>query len=421
MKRLLVLNVFVSSFCLGNNFEISLPSLNKSILMQNLQSNGDLIIDLRDSLKLVYLPYSIKLDMSINNIKEISKPEPSESNELSIENSISKEAIEYNEVALKIAGLGQDEYPEYKQYAEQISTNWNKLWETSLSEIPQWSEKHISAYTSQSDTVFYPFGGPDISYALAFFAKATRYILIGLEPLGNFPKIREELKNPQIYPAIQTACTSYLQKGYFITSEMCTQLSNNNVYGGLNLILLQLARLDYKILSVISGGIDETGIFVLSNKGNIDCIKIICEKNNEKKDIYYMRMDLSNSNSKFKNLREFTNSFNFVTLVKSASYAMHDRNFSKIRQLILDNSKCILQDDTGIPFYFFKENWKCKAFGNYTVPTLKVFHSYYQRSLSNFFQTSEHINIPFKIGYGFRAGRPNLLLATPNTKTALNH
>jgi hypothetical protein len=38
-----------------------------------------------------------------------------------------------------------------------------------------------------TDTVFYPFSGPDILNALAFFPDGTEYIMFGLESPGRIP------------------------------------------------------------------------------------------------------------------------------------------------------------------------------------------------------------------------------------------
>ncbi len=392
MKNFVTISLWILTcfFCLCNNPSDNLTETLEKISANNNDKNKESLED--------------KNKLSDNN--ESNKEEV-------LENSDSKI---YNNIAKLIAGLSNVDSPDYKQYALGIDRAWNNLLDSSLNKIPSWTKNYISKNIASYNTVFYPFGGPDVSYALTFFPDANQYILVGLEPLGDFEKIKECLNYPKVYAALKEASTSYLEKGYFITSEMCTQLANNDIRGGLNLILLQLAHLNYDIVAITNGGIDENGSFVLSNKGNIDCIQIICKKDGFIKNIYYIRTDLENSNKKFDNLTNFVKNSNFITFIKSASYAMHNRSFSKIRSFILENSEYILQDDTGIPFYFFRLDWNCRAFGVYSEPTLPIFHSYKQQSLKKFFDESEYIEIPFKIGYGFRQGRPNLLLATPMRK-----
>src|SRR5205807_463329 len=57
------------------------------------------------------------------------------------------------------------------------------------------------------------------------------------------------------------------------------------------------------------------------------------------------------------------------SFVKSASYLLHGGGFSQVREFLLKYSNYIVQDDTGIPVSFFKEDtWTLQPFGNYTRP-----------------------------------------------------
>jgi len=319
----------------------------------------------------------------------------------------------YNATAEKIAGtrFSEKTSPKMKKYSRFIENSWNRLYKDSLSHVPSWTRKNLKEYTEKYDTLFYPFGGPDVSYAISFFPDAKRYILVGLEPLGNFDQIEESLKNPEYYDSVQVAFSTYLQKGYFITSEMQTQLSKNaNTKGGLNLILLALPRLGFSIQKIENCSIDAKGNIVKPDSDNIDCIKIVCTKDAKEKEIYYVKTNLKNESSKLDNLLKFVNKFEFSTFLKSASYTLHDsRNFSKLRSFILSETNCILQDDTGVPFNFFRQNWDIHTFGTYTEPTLPVFHAYKQNSLSEYYLKHKAKPITFPIGYGYIKRTPNLI------------
>ena len=57
------------------------------------------------------------------------------------------------------------------------------------------------------------------------------------------------------------------------------------------------------------------------------------------------------------------------TFVKSASYLMHYKSFQKIREIVLNKSLTIFQDDTGLPFkHVNNENWTVKCYGSYVKP-----------------------------------------------------
>lgn len=319
----------------------------------------------------------------------------------------------YNVAAQKLAG----EYPierksyDLEKHSRLMRYSWNKLYSDSLSHIPAWTEKYLNKYSKESDTLFYPFGGPDVSYALSFFPNVKRYILVGLEPLGNFNQVEKRLSDPEFYQSVQTAFASFFRMGYFITSEMISQLSNKSIRGGLNLILPSLQKLGFTVVSVRNCAISPNGEIIDPVRGTIDCVKIVCEKNSQTKEIYYVRANLDNRNDKLESLFKLVRQSKFSTLIKSSSYALHNKNFSKIRGFILNETDCILQDDTGIPFNFFRLHWDIHIFGTYTKPTLKVFQSYKQNSLNEYYSTHKAEPIPFLIGYGYRKRTPNLILA----------
>ncbi len=319
----------------------------------------------------------------------------------------------FDVVAKKISGtyFSEKTSQEMKKYSRFIENSWNRLNKDSLSHVPNWTRKNLKEYTEKYDTLFYPFGGPDVSYAINFFPDAKRYVLIGLEPLGNFDQIEASLKNPEYYDSVQVAFSTYLQKGYFVTSEMQTQLSQNaNTKGGLNLILLALPRLGFSIQKIENCSIDVKGDIVKPNSDNINCIKIVCTKDEKEREIYYVKTNLKNESDKLDNLLKFVNKFEFSTFLKSASYTLHDsRNFSKLRSFILNETNCILQDDTGVPFNFFRQNWDIHIFGTYTEPTLPVFHAYKQNSLSEYYLKHKAKPITFPIGYGYIKRTPNLV------------
>lgn len=326
-----------------------------------------------------------------------------------------KEVNTYNEVARKIAGLAGDSSPEYSVYSDEISQSWDKLCNVSLAKVRLWAEKHLDSYMKSIRRVFYAFGGPDISYPCQFFPYADEYILVGLEPLGNFHEIKN-LSDSGNLGAFRSAINSYLRKGYFITSEMGSQLSRKSggSRGGLGMIMLQLARMRYEVVSIESCAINNYGEVVPSSAGTLPIVKVVFKKDPTKKDlstIYYVRMDLSNRNTScLKKLCSFAQKRQFVAFIKSASYILQDRNFTILRNFILGNAESILQDDTGIAFNLLG-NWERHIFGTYTGATLKIFKNYIQYDMAAYFRNHPAKPIDFQIGYGFDQKRPSLVLA----------
>ena len=101
------------------------------------------------------------------------------------------------------------------------------------------------------------------------------------------------------------------------------------------------------------------------------------------------------------------------TYLKSASYLMHRSTFSIIRNIILDNSEFVLQDDSGIPIqYFDQRKWDLTFYGDYKFP-ISLFAERHQEDLKDvYLKGGENVkSLPFGIGYQFRKGTSNLMKA----------
>jgi hypothetical protein len=305
-----------------------------------------------------------------------------------------------------------------KRLAEFCSPVWSILNEN-LSKIKEWSTVNISPHVKGIPGVFYPFGGPDAAYALRLFPEQKTYILVGCEPIGNFANIEQNIGDPAIADALRLAFSSYSKKGYFITSEMMTQLSGKRgVVGVLCLILAALSISGYDICNVSDLSVDANGNAVERQKGMPDCVKIDFLSPDDRdtvKSMYYVRTNLGNGSKSLSNIMKFVEKEPFVTLVKSASYVLHDRTASIIKNFILDNSKVVLQDDTGIPFRDFSVKLRTfLTFGSYKEPALPIFKQYRQPDLALLFEKEKGPPIPFYCGYfaSSKPVKPNLLLAT---------
>lgn len=305
----------------------------------------------------------------------------------------------------------------YYGYMKFFEREWDRLAKSSLGHVSDWAAANIaSRIPSTTDTLFYPCGGPDIAYALAFYPNASEYVLVGLEPIGRFKDLRKAMRDPGGFEQIKQSLSTYLRCGYFITSEMGKNLWDKWLRGTLYLILLQLSACDFEIANIEEIAIDANGNEILrrDSDGLIYCVKITCRKVGEQdwKKVYYVRADLATSNPKLKNLLNFMSKRRFNTMFKSASYAIWDRTLTKTRDFVLQNSQSILQDDTGVPFDYYRKGWKRYAFGTYTEPTLDIFKKVYKQPLmAEYFKNNAVAEIPFQIGYGFRQSKPNLLLA----------
>jgi hypothetical protein len=90
---------------------------------------------------------------------------------------------------------------------------------------------------------------------------------------------------------------------------------------------------------------------------------------------------------------------------------LHRREFSLIRNLVLQNSAAVLQDDSGIPYRWFgADSWKVQLYGDYDHP-YGSFKYMEQVDLRNAYKQPGTKPLPMHVGYGYRKITSNLLLA----------
>jgi hypothetical protein len=309
----------------------------------------------------------------------------------------------------------------WTDYQLKINEDWPNMDSTRLTPMKNWSREKIHPSIDETKMLFYPFSGPDFLHAYVLFPDASDYLFLAQEQLGEIP----DLTN-----ASQRDLSDYLDKfyysirdiykrSYFITGRMNTDLHNARVKGVLPVIMFFMAQTGHIIHDVKYEKLNSDGTFteITSVTGRFsatECIKITFSAANSEqiKTLRYFRCDISDSG--FISTPAFYTYLNGLdnvnTYVKSASYLLHYGTFSKIRNIILDNSDAVLQDDTGIPYkYFDLEEWTAKLFGVYVKP-ISDFTSPYlmQNDLKAIYDKGENIDsLPFSLGYHWRTGEQN--------------
>lgn len=308
----------------------------------------------------------------------------------------------------------------YEEYKKTIEEGWGNFNANVLEYIKDWQQKQLVIQEDVS-TVFYPFGGPDATYVTLLLPQATHYISVGLELLGNTDNVQYIVGSSKALNAFHQSMQSFLTKGYFITSEMMTQLYSIYVKGVLPELLFQLKKLGHTILQITPQYIAATG--EISPEPSEEALPMISIRfrtpQQQVKTFSYIRCSLSNDNEKgFQPLLALLQQRPFMSFMKSASYALHNAGFSQIRNFILHNARGVLQDDTGIPYRYVQYNWNMKCFGQYTPPVHKAFVSYNQPKLQRRYAKEPLIPLPFRFGYcvlktGEQARPAHLFLVWP--------
>jgi len=352
----------------------------------------------------------------------------------------------YNHYARFIAGMAVPQgtlaafqsRPAWVEYSRFLDRNWRNLNKRLLIPERRWAETGLGAAASSKSTVFYPFSGPDFANVYAFFPRARTYVLVALEPLGEIPKFAamSDGQFNSYFQSMKNSLHDLLNINYFMTSHMEAELQETEIKGVLPVLLSMLARNNAQVLDVryrtigLDGRIQEfpaLGTTVREfpalgttdlDLNNIQGIRIAFNaagsEENHPQTLYYFRLNLYNQ--AFDRNRYFVSFLRglapFTTFMKSASYVMFDTQVSTARQFVLEQSRYIVQEDSGIPLKYFEPSlWSFRFYGHYVRP-ISAFSQDYQEALASIYKADKTIKpLPFGFGYYFNPGEANLMFA----------
>jgi hypothetical protein len=310
----------------------------------------------------------------------------------------------------------------YIKHQNSSNKIWNHIQDSTLSKITLFNDGKKIIDSIDTNTCFYPFGGPDFLYANVFYPNAENYVLMGLEKLGTVPDLKKktateiDLLLEHINQSMQ-----YLNKsGYFVTSHMSRDFSKSMMNGTIHTVLYFAANRNYLIKKLANGYISSGGKFTsYKTKNESQYYKAydltVTDTLGNEKHIYYISADIADYKIKtFPYFVSFVKGFGKTScFIKSASYIPAHKNFSIVRNLILDNSVKIIQDDTGIPYKTLndKTKWDYQFWGLYTS-TIKDLSWGLQPDLKE--AIKGHPNnqkLPFRISYNGNYGEGIIMVA----------
>lgn len=316
------------------------------------------------------------------------------------------------------------ERPSVKEHRQKFIAEWGAFEGKRLRPIAQFHSRELGAVTSSSGPLFYPFSGPDIAYAMAFFPAATSIVMTGLEPVGNVPDFSQldEATLDASLDQLRSSLRSILALSFFVTREMDADLRRTRLAGVTPIMMLFLARHGFEINAVQPILLDAEDRLCPQSAESVNDIKakdaripgvlIRFQKPGESivRSVYYLKTDLSDAGlARRTHYLRFVESFKpKATLVKSASYLLHFKEFSILRDHILRQSPVVLQDDSGVPFRYYGEGWEQRLYGRYVGP-IPVFKHRYQREMNDAYERAA-LPLGFGIGYRYESHQSNLQL-----------
>jgi hypothetical protein len=313
-----------------------------------------------------------------------------------------------------LAAIAKD--PNWERHANHFNSVFGRVDQTHLSKVREFSKTRLN---TTHDTMLYLFGGPDALHAVAFFPKASNYVLSGLEPVGDIPELTSIPRSAVLRTLqnLEASLSTLVTMNYFITAHMQSQLSSGPVYGALPVIYVLLARSGKSIHEMSFVNLDNDGSPRAptgpGDKATAKGAKIVFSGDDGRRQtLYYFSTNLANEATKNGGFLAFCDKLGTAdSLVKSASYLLHNGEFSTVRNFLLDHSGTILQDDTGVPVnYFDRKKWQVQPFGRYIVP-IPIFAGQYQPQMADLYLKGKPIPLEFGIGYRPSLQGSNLLLA----------
>lgn len=288
----------------------------------------------------------------------------------------------------------------WAQHSSEMDAAWGRQQQRQIARVSAWSRTNLPE-SGSNGTVYYMFSGPDFLYANAFFPNASTYILCGTEPVGSVPDIGN-VAPEQLEPALinlRQSLKTILSFHYFITKDMRVDLNRSQLGGTLPILYVFLARTGKVIQDVTYVNSPAPGVRIT-----------FAGASGRPQTLYYFKTNLANGNSGGF-LRWCAQQGPGMSLVKAASYLMHSGSFTNVRSFLLENSRVIVQDDSGIPLRVLQSaGYDVRLYGNHRAP-IELFQKHYQPDLARAYQEGETGSLGFAFGYHWQTDRGMLMVA----------
>jgi len=314
-----------------------------------------------------------------------------------------------------LAALARD--PRWTAHAKAMNQAFAQLDQRQLNNIRVFQADNVAPVTQQSHTCVYLFSGPDFLYADAMFPNCSTYVLQGLEPIDPIPDL-STVPSAALFGTlqnIQLSLNTILSFSFFKTKDMREDFERSQLKGVLPSIFVFMARTGKEIKEIQYISLDKAGNVGQGFQGATRGAKITFTDaaSGSEKLLYYFTSDLSDEAIKRNSgLLRFCQSLGPAnSLLKAASYLLHEGGFDLVRNFLLQNSSAILQDDSGIPVHYFPpDHWTLRFFGVYTAP-IDLFKKFYQADLRKYYAESSPKPLTFGFGYRWNSRTSTLFLA----------
>jgi hypothetical protein len=315
--------------------------------------------------------------------------------------------------------------PQWLAHRDWLQSRWVKV-KPRLAAMARWRQESLPLDDASRRTLIYPFSGPDFLNAHALFADHPHYVFFSLERPGSLPDIAALAEPQQVRMLEDTraALQDIFERNYFITDYMTRQLTTPYVSGTVPVIAVMMALTGHRIESIEPLDPFPELTQEYSRPQARRPAKLLRGVQirfapadgpaGSARTLEYYSLDATD-----RALRWYPAFVEHVgrrqpatALLKSASYLLHDDQFSRVREMLLARTDVVVQDDTGIPLrHLVAAGWDVRLFGVY-APPIKPLAWGAQPDLKVAFEAAGAVPpLDFPFGYHGKDGRSMLLLA----------
>ena len=316
-----------------------------------------------------------------------------------------------------------------KEQRQWMEAQWTQV-RARLAAMEQWRAQEVRIPDGQGRTLIYPFSGPDFVNAYEMAPDQSRYVFFSLERPGALPDLSAQ--NPAQYKLmladVRGALRDIFERNYFITDYMTKQLATPQLSGTVPVIATMMALLDLRIVRIepIDLFPEQTRAYdkpaairprKLMRGVRIDFIN---PKIGKPQQLYYFSLDVSDKALEFyPGFLEWVGRQRPATVfLKSASYLLHDGQFSKTREMVLASADILIQDDTGVPYRFINHTpWQVHLYGRYAKPIKALAYGYQPDLEAAYQKVQDTPPLPFPFGYHWRTQKSGLMVAVKEART----
>jgi hypothetical protein len=311
----------------------------------------------------------------------------------------------------------------FKEHQQWMTSNWNQV-RGRIRTMETWRSQEIKIPGASKKTLLYPFSGPDFLNAYTFFPEHGRYIFFSLERPGTLPDLESvtPAQFAKLLQDVRSAFRDIFERNYFITSYMTKQLTTPWIRGTVPVMATMMALMNRRIVRIepldlfpeITRSFDSSETKRPRVLMRAVRIEFGSPSGSNTQQLYYVSLDATD-----KALEFYPDFLNWVShykpatvLIKSASYLLHDQQFSKTRAMLLDAADVLVQDDTGIPYRYISHTpWQVKLYGRYHKPIRPMTYGYQKDLESAYSARPEQTPLPFPFGYHWRGQQSGLIAA----------